>query len=146
MNNLWSILTPFSSSVFPKRVGFEDVLFAMKQRNCLLMNTMPREEQDYLIAHTIRFHEEETRINNIIDDNVQHQYIVIIYGRNTMDETIEKRYSQMIHLGFHKSNVWIYYGGLFEYSMLQEMFGQEMFPSIGTCRDLLKYKPKQFLH
>ena len=48
------------------------------------------------------------------------------------------KYKQLLSLGF--TNVSIYIGGMFEWLLLQEIYGEAPFPT--TCHelDLLKYK------
>jgi hypothetical protein len=51
-------------------------------------------------------------------------------------------------LGFAK--VFIYYGGMFEWVLLREIYGEDMFPCINHMRNtredvLLKWKPKKIL-
>ena len=66
---------------------------------------------------------------------------IIIYGRNSNDETIYKKYNQLFGLGF--TNVYVYIGGLFEWLLLQDIYGTDEFPTTTIQRDILKYKPSQ---
>jgi hypothetical protein len=66
---------------------------------------------------------------------------IIIYGRNSNDETIYKKYNQLVSLGF--TNVYLYLGGLFEWLMLQDIYGFDDFPTTSRQLDILKYKPNQ---
>ena len=63
---------------------------------------------------------------------------IIVYGKNCNDEKIFNKYKQLIELGF--TNVYIYIGGLFEWLLLQEVYGDEQFPTTSYQLDLLKYK------
>jgi hypothetical protein len=69
---------------------------------------------------------------------------IIIYGKNSNDEKIYKKYQQLLSLGFY--NVFIYMGGLFEWLLLQDIYGPEEFPT--TCKelDVLKYKSQSLLN
>ena len=69
---------------------------------------------------------------------------IIIYGRNSNDEKIYKKYQQLIGLGF--SNVYAYIGGLFEWLLLQDIYGSDEFPTTTVQRDILKYKSSQKLN
>ena len=51
-----------------------------------------------------------------------------------------KKYDQLIGLGF--VNIFIYPGGLFEWLMLQDIYGNEIFPTTKKELDILKYKSK----
>ena len=69
---------------------------------------------------------------------------IIIYGRNSNDDSIYKKYEQLLRLGF--SNVFLYMGGLFEWLMLQDIYGSDEFPTTSKQLDILKYKPSQRLN
>jgi hypothetical protein len=55
------------------------------------------------------------------------------------DETVEKKYDQLIALGFQ--NVYLYPGGMFEWLHLQDVYGVQEFPTTSKILDILKYKP-----
>ena len=65
--------------------------------------------------------------------------IIIIYGLNYCDETIYNKYIQLLKLGF--DNVHIYPGGIFEWLLLQDIYGDDMFKTTSKELDILKYKP-----
>jgi Rhodanese-like domain len=109
----------------------------------LLINTLPDSEQGCLIVGTVNAAQEEKLINRYVqttNKNIQ----IIIYGRNCNDETSEKKYQQLVSLGF--TNVHIYSGGLFEWLMLQDIYGGDEFPTTTKQLDFLKYKPTQRLN
>ena len=108
----------------------------------LLMNTLPFSEQSCLILNTLTPQKEETLINRYLNSNKNIR--IIIYGRNSSDETIYKKYNQLINLGF--ANVYLYLGGMFEWLMLQDIFGFDDFPTTTRQLDILKYKPSQKLN
>ena len=64
--------------------------------------------------------------------------LIIIYGKNNNDETVIKKYNQLIKLGF--INVYIYLGGLFEWLLLQDIYGKDEFPTTSEELDILKYR------
>ena len=64
---------------------------------------------------------------------------IIIYGKNSNDETIYKKHKQLQELGF--VNIYVYPGGLFEWLLLQDIYGQEDFPTTSQELDILKFKP-----
>lgn len=126
-------------TVFVNKVGFEDII-NMNPDKTILINTLPLNEQSYLIKNTTKFDNEEKIINESLKNGCQ--FVIIIYGKNSLDETIENKYSHLKDIGYIEKNLYIYYGGLFEWGMLQDVFGVDNFESIGTCIDILKYKPK----
>jgi hypothetical protein len=72
---------------------------------------------------------------------------IIIYGKNCNDELVNKKYQQLLTLGF--SNIYAYTGGLFEWLLLHDIYGKEMFPIINNGKkniDILKYKPPPALN
>lgn len=140
-----------TSSNTIKRVGFDDVLYIIKQinglskRNYLLINTMSTSDQDVLIQNTVSFQIEESRINEILDDFRKdiNQYVIVVYGRNCTDNTVDRKYHQLWKLGFR--NIYVYYGGMFEWLLLQDVYGEDYFPveSTGNAKkDPLRYSPE----
>ena len=126
-----------------KKINFEDVQLAYKNPEIyLLINTLSQSEQKCLILNTININQEEALINKYMngDKNVR----IIIYGRNSNDEKIYNKYKQLVGLGF--VNVFVYLGGLFEWLMLQDIYGFEDFPTTVKQLDFLKYKPHQKLN
>jgi hypothetical protein len=69
---------------------------------------------------------------------------IIIYGKNANDETVNKKHEQLTSLGFY--NTFIYSGGLFEWILLQDIYGSDLFPTTKKELDILKFKPKQTLN
>jgi hypothetical protein len=130
----------FSSS--NKLIGFEDVKTAIKTQQKGLINTLAIMEQDCLIQGTLPFDREETVINQWIENNEMNVHI-ILYGKNSADESVQKKRKQLVSLGFTK--VYIYGGGLFEWLLLQDIYGKDEFPTTIQCLDLLKYRPPQIL-
>jgi hypothetical protein len=126
-----------------QKINFEDMQTACKSPDTyMLINTLSESEQDCLIINTVSASKEEQLIN-------QHMYsskriVIVVYGRNSNDDKIYKKYDQLLKLGF--SNVFIYVGGLFEWLMLQDIYGYEEFPTTIKQLDFLKYKPQQRLN
>ena len=126
-----------------QKINFEDMQSACKNPEIyLLINTLPDSEQNCLIIGTVTAHQEEALINKHLrgSKNIQ----IIVYGRNCKDDKVFKKYQQLLQLGFY--NVFIYSGGLFEWLMLQDIYGLNEFPTTTTQMDLLKYKPRQQLN
>jgi hypothetical protein len=128
------------------KVGFDDICHVIKSSResyCLLINTLPINEQENLIKNTIPYQMEETIINNILTNRNLPSYTIIVYGRNSADDMVDKKFKQLQQLGF--VNVFIYYGGLFEWMLLQDVYGAEYFPTTMKERDILKYMAKRKL-
>ena len=124
-----------------QKADYEDVLYAIKNPDsCLIINTLPLGEHRVLIKGTIPPIDEEATINSIIADYSMDTKTIVIYGKNANDETVEKKYRQIRSLGFYQ--VFIYGGGLFEWLLLQDIFGDTNFPTIGKSDNFLRYKPK----
>jgi hypothetical protein len=81
--------------------------------------------------------QEEIVINKLIK-NENKNINIIVYGTNSNDEKIYKKSQQLISLGFF--NVYIYLGGMFEWLLLQDIYGNELFPTTMKEIDILKYK------
>jgi len=128
------------------KVNFEDIQFAYKHSDTyMLINTLPITEQNCLIKNTLNAANEENIINEHVKNGRSMSSIkIIIYGKNSTDDTTEKKYAQLVKLGF--SNVYVYSGGLFEWLLLQDIYGSEEFPTTSKQTDHLKYKSAQKLH
>ena len=63
---------------------------------------------------------------------------IIVYGKNNSDPSSEKKAKQLVSLGF--TNVFIYIGGMFEWLLLQDIYGNIEFPTTKKQLDILKYK------
>jgi hypothetical protein len=126
-----------------QKINFEDMQSVYKNPEIyLLINTLEESEQGCLISGTIGAQQEVTLINKHLQQN--RQIRIIVYGRNCNDEKIYIKYQQLIKLGFQ--NVFLYCGGLFEWLMLQDIYGQDEFPTTTKQLDFLKYKPRQLLN
>ena len=125
-----------------KKINFEDMQTVIKNPEIyLIINTLSLSEQQCLIVNTTLANEEEIIINKFIKENKNIR--IIIYGRNCNDETINKKYQQLYSLGFY--NIFVYSGGMFEWLMLQDIYGKDLFPTTKKELDLLKYKSNQLL-
>ena len=105
------------------KINYEDLIFLSNQNDCILINTLPPSMQDCLIINTININEEEHIINSYL--KTDQRKTIIIYGKNCNDETIFKKYQQLNDLGFNNIN--IYTGGMFEWLLLQDIYGDELF-------------------
>jgi hypothetical protein len=127
------------------KIGFDDVLYAIKNPNrYILINTLPNDSQNCLIKGTIPSEIEEQTINNYLNQSSNMFPNVIIYGKNSTDLSVDKKERQLIDLGFDE--VHIYSGGMFEWLLLQDIYGISDFPSTSKTLDILKYRPHEKLH
>jgi hypothetical protein len=136
------------------KINYEDVQHACKfslknktdQDNYkyIIINTMDKIWQSCLIQSTIPIQEEEEIINGILNDKVSKSITIIIYGTNSNDESIYSKYDQLVKLGI--KNVFIYTGGMFEWLLLQDIYGRDLFPTTSRELDIIKYKPRKQLN
>jgi hypothetical protein len=122
-----------------QKINFEDMQFAITDNNTIIINTMKPELQDCLIHRTVLLHDEVDLINNLLNTNKGAR--IIIYGINASDETIVTKYNQLTSLGFY--NVYVYPGGLFEWLLLQDIYGDDTFITSKKELDILKYKGRR---
>jgi len=116
------------------KINYEDMIIVIKKNECIISTLLP-DTQDCLIKNTINYKLEEKFIN----DNMKNlSSNIVIYGKNSNDETVHKKYTQLIQLGF--TNVFIYTGGMFEWLCLQDIYGSDEFPTTSRELDILKYK------
>ena len=119
------------------RVGFEDVKYAICHTEYFIINTLSVNEQDCLIYGTVPSDKEEQLINFWIENGETDKHRFIVYGKNASDETAKTKYDQLKSFGLHG---YIYGGGLFEWLLLQDIYGFVEFPTTSVCKDLLKYR------
>jgi len=130
-----------SSSI---KINYEDVQHVIKNtEGHLLINTLSNSEQTCLITNTININNEENIINTYLKRGAK-DIKIIIYGKNSNDEKLYNKYNQLTSLGFR--NVYIYTGGLFEWLMLQDIYGDVEFPTTKKELDILKFKPNKVLN
>ena len=126
-----------------QKINYEDIQYVIKNFEIyILINTLNELEQECLIKNTVNIHKESDLINKFIKIGNK-QVKIIIYGRNCNDEKIYEKYNQLSSLGFY--NIYIYTGGLFEWLMLQDIYGVDDFPTTKSELDILKYKPNKVL-
>jgi Rhodanese-like domain len=105
-------------------------------QNEILINTMPFNEQHCLIKGTLNAHDEIQQIQQLQDADAIDMPI-IIYGRNCTDTSVDAKYKQLVKMRFF--NVSIYRGGMFEWTLLQEIYGTENFPTTVPIRTPLDW-------
>jgi hypothetical protein len=120
-----------------RKINFEDMQTVTKNLEIyLLINTLPLCDQQCLIRGTVSSDQEENAINKYLKENKGLR--IIVYGKNCNDDNVQKKYQQLLSLGFY--NVYAYLGGLFEWLMLQDIYGIELFSTTKPEKDLLKFK------
>ena len=119
-------------------LNFEDMQDIIKTHtNYIIINTLPENQQECLITHSLNASQEESVINNCIQKRKTDTKI-IVYGQSSNDESIRNKYRQLTKLGF--TQVYIYTAGLFEWLLLQDIYGADEFPTTKKELDILKYK------
>jgi hypothetical protein len=127
-----------SSSETGLGVGFEDVKHAIKAgpTKFILINTF---EQDSMIQGTVSSDKEETVINAQLTDYTKPDIPIIVYGRNSVDDSVDRKEKQLRALGLE--DIYIYRGGMFEWLLLGDVFGTDEFPVSVKVVDILKFAP-----
>jgi|LauGreDrversion4_2_1035121.scaffolds.fasta_scaffold01757_6 hypothetical protein len=120
-------------------VSYEDVQYA--QLHHVIISTLPSTEQQVLIHKTTPCHEEI----KCVEAAILKKTPIVIYGRHHSDPTVQKKYEQIKKLG---GNAYMYHGGLFEWLLLQDIYGKEEFQTTWYTKpmDLIKYKPSNILN
>jgi hypothetical protein len=126
------------------KIGYEDFLYILKNPDQYnIISTLSAENQECLIKNTLSIQNE----NYIFDNYIKEQKFnikIIIYGSHSSDVSVDKKYKQLTEIGFN--NIYIYTGGLFEWLLLQDIYGKNEFPTTSNIIDILKYRPKGILH
>jgi hypothetical protein len=123
-------------------VNYQDVLsVSLGKHRALLITTLQQTEISVLIRGTIPLAKEEEVVNHFLSKDTT--IPIFLYGTNNNDTKVFTKYEQLIGLGF--KNVYVYLGGLFEWLLLNEIYGTDNFPIQGSELDLLKYAPKRGL-
>ena len=118
------------------RMNFEDIQEAIKNKSdYILINTLPASEQNILIMNTVKA-DDEIRV---VETAIKAKKFIIIYGRNNSDQSIFDKYTQILRLGHTK--LYLYMGGIFEWLLLQDIYGDDQFKTTSRELDILKYKP-----
>lgn len=126
-----------------KLANYEDVQKALTQTDKYIINTMQIHEQQCLIAQTLSATHEESTVNKLLSSR-ERDIRIIVYGKNCTDKSVFKTATQLSNLGF--TNVFIYMGGLFEWLLLQDIYGNEFFPTTSKELDILKYKSQKAIY
>lgn len=124
-----------------KKIGFEDVIRCVSDPDRFaLIHTLSASDQTVLIKGTLLAIEEEGFVNEYLTKYVERPKTIVVYGRNCCDDSAGKKQAQLFSLGI--SDVYVYTGGLFEWLLLQDIYGHAEFPTNGLTPDLLAYRPE----
>ena len=115
--------------------NFEQIQEHIKNKS-IIINTLESSNQECVITGTISIEEEIKLLNAYLKKNKT--ILIIIYGKNNSDISVIKKHKQLQSLGF--TNIALYLGGLFEWLLLQDIFGYDNFPTTTKTIDILKYK------
>ena len=120
-------------------VNFEDVQkFVSDTKSHVIINVMEISDQDILILNTISAETEADVINSLIDEG-EFDRKILVYGKNNGDiEKIFNKQKKLMNYGF--TEVYVYLGGLFEWVLLQDIYGKDLFKTSRSVSDILRYK------
>ena len=122
------------------KINFESLqkIITSSNNEFLIISTLENDNQECLIKNTLSPNEEIENINKYIKSNKNIK--IVIYGENCSDSKVISKYNQLYKLGFIK--LYVYIGGLFEWLLLQDIYGEDEFPTTTKIIDILKYKGK----
>ena len=118
-------------------INFKQLKQLLEDNSVLIINTMPLEKQKCLIPKTINAIKETDFINDILESGKEKTKTILIYGMNHTDISVQKKAKQLLDLGFKKIN--LYLGGMFEWLLLNDVYGKDEFPIQGTSSDILLF-------
>jgi hypothetical protein len=134
----WAIQSALPS-LGNKSIGFDDMLHCIKSPSkYAIIHTMSASE-NILIYGTLTAAEEEVFINECLSSYSDKPKTIVLYGRNSCDESPLKKRAQLMSLGI--GDVYIYAGGMFEWILLQDIYGKDEFKTTREVADLLAYRP-----
>jgi rhodanese-related sulfurtransferase len=130
MGNVYSSFSSYSFETIQNKITCN--------QDFVLISTLPENQQHCLIKNTIHAQKETDFMNQLLNRDKTKE--IVVYGRNHRDLKVIEKYNQLKKLGF--TNVYIYFGGLFEWLLLHIVYKEINFPIDGTFieNDLLKYK------
>jgi hypothetical protein len=137
----------FTSNHFPRQndlVSYKYIQDIIEDRKSVLINTLDDSltTQACLISSSIHAIDEIDVIDKILSNTdslgrTTETVEIVIYGKNSTDMTTWVKYNQLIDYGFER--VKIYTGGIFEWMLLQDIYGDDLFPTTAPNRDILKF-------
>jgi len=110
-----------------KKINVEEMQTILRTpEKYIIIHTLTSEYQDYIIPGTVQDTREESVINEMLTRIDIPDKPIVIYGKNARDETPETKTKQLKSLGLHDLS--IYSGGMFEWLLLNEVYGDTEFP------------------
>ena len=76
-----------------KQLNFEDVQVMIKNKNNIIINVLPENEQQCLIKNTLNVKLEVNTINELLKS--KKSINIIVYGKNACDINVEKKQKQL---------------------------------------------------
>ena len=93
-----------------------------------LQKIITSSNNEFLIISTLENDNQECLIKNTLSPNEEIENIkIVIYGENCSDSKVISKYNQLYKLGFTK--LYVYIGGLYEWLLLQDIYGEDEFPT-----------------
>tara|TARA_Y100000389_G_scaffold152291_1_gene152212 strand:- start:8486 stop:8887 length:402 start_codon:yes stop_codon:yes gene_type:complete len=130
------------NSISVNKINFEDMQKIINDNDYILISTLPKDKQHCLILNTLNVDKEVSVFNDILKNGANNKNIVI-YGENSSDNTVLTKYNQLLQLGFNQ--IYVYVGGLFEWLLLQDIYGKDIFLTTNYESDIIKYKGRPLL-
>ncbi len=107
-------------------LNFDDMKQAI-YRGYTICHIMEEADEGTIIKNTLSVKDEIKKINDFLQ-NDQLDGMIVLYGRNYTDiDKLAQRQKQLNSLGFMR--VFIYVGGLYEWVLLQNVYGDKLFPT-----------------
>lgn len=119
-----------------EKINFEYMQNEINKQDSYIISTLPIDLQSCLIKNTLTPTKEVELLNAKLQKSTSIK--LIVYAMNSCDETLATKCHQLLKLGY--TNLYVYTGGLFEWLLLQDIYGIDMFPTTSFCLDHLKYK------
>jgi hypothetical protein len=129
-----------SKHSFPRTTNFEEVQRAITSNTHLIINTLSFDKQQCLIQSTVKAADETDVINKLVGSSYSNplKYIkVIVYGINSTDTSAFIKQAQLISFGFEET--YVYSGGMFEWLLLQDIYGDALFSTTSSELDILAF-------
>jgi hypothetical protein len=118
----------------PQYIQYNMLKHKTIMEDTIIINTMTQNEQYCLISGTMTPNDEIATIQSL-QDELDYKKNIVVYGKHSTDTTVDTKYNQLKNLGF--TNVFIYRGGMFEWTLLQKVYGNNEFMTSGTSTEPL---------
>ena len=115
-------------------IGYDELKSYIRD-GAVIINTLPLDEQSVLIAGTTPASREIEVVSRSLSDA---DSVICVYGRNCSDNSVFDKYKQLREL--NAKNVYVYGGGMFEWLLLNDIYGASLFPTMGREPDILLFR------